>query len=149
MLTQGPVPAFAHGVLEYVVGVLFIVAPFLFGFDATAATAASVVMGLVLLAFTACSDLPTGLVRSITPGVHLTIDVVLAVLMVALPFVLDFTDEAGPTAWFIGLGVLHLLVSIGTRFAADGDALPDGAWGTDGSSGRPSSAGGSSDAPAV
>jgi hypothetical protein len=127
MMSQGPVPAIAHGALEYVVGVLFIVAPFLFGFDATAATAASVVIGLVLLSFTACSDLPTGLVRSITPGVHLTIDVVLAVLMVALPFVLGFTDEAAPTAWFIAIGVLHLLVSIGTRFARnddDDDAAP-------------------------
>ena len=123
MLSQGPVPAFVHGLLEYAVGILFIVAPFLFGFDATAAVAASVVIGLVLLAFTACSDLPTGLVRSVTPGVHLTVDVVLAVLMVALPFVLGFTDEGAPTAWFIGLGVLHLLLSIGTRFARDRDEI--------------------------
>jgi uncharacterized membrane protein len=123
MLNQGPVPALAHGALEYVVGVLFIVAPFLFGFDATAATAASVVIGLALLAFTACSDLPTGLVKSITPGVHLTVDIVLAVLMVAVPFVLGFTDEGAPTAWFIGLGVLHLLVSIGTRFTPIDDEL--------------------------
>lgn len=141
MMRQGPVPAFAHGVLEYVVGVLFIVAPFLFGFDATAATAASVVIGLALLSFTACSDLPTGLVRSITPGVHLTIDVVLAVLMVALPFVLGFTDEGAPTAWFIAIGVLHLLLSIGTRFArADDDDDPAPAdYGS----------GGSGEAPAV
>jgi hypothetical protein len=121
MLNQGPLPALAHGVLEYVVGVLFIVAPFLFDFQSNGATAAAVVVGLALLAFTACSDLPTGLVRSITPGVHLTVDIVLAVLMVALPFVLGFTGEAAPTAWFIGLGVLHLLVSIGTRFNPSDD----------------------------
>ncbi len=123
MLNQGPVPALAHGAWEYVVGVLFIVAPFLFGFEATAATAASVVVGLAMLAFTACSDLPTGLVKSITPGVHLTVDIVLAVLMVALPFVLGFTDEGAPTAWFIALGVLQLLVSIGTRFNSTDDEL--------------------------
>ena len=116
MLHQGPVPAFVHGVIEYAVGALLIVAPFLFGFDSTSATAAAVVLGLVLLAFTATSALPTGLVRSVTLGVHVTVDVVLAVLLVALPFLLGFTGEAAPTALFIALGVLHLLVTIATRF---------------------------------
>ncbi|MEO7979982.1 MAG: hypothetical protein ABI807_03675 [Sporichthyaceae bacterium] len=116
MLNDGPVPPFVHGVVEYVAGVLLIVAPFLFAFDSTAATAASVVVGLVVLAFTATSDLPTGLVRTISTGVHVTVDVVTAVLLVALPFVLAFTDERAPTALFIALGVVHLLMTIATRF---------------------------------
>ncbi|HEX6921467.1 MAG TPA: hypothetical protein VF314_14695 [Actinomycetes bacterium] len=116
VLHQGPIPAFVHGVVEYAAGVLLIVAPFLFGFDSTSATAAAVVIGLVLLAFTAMSPLPTGLVRAVSLGVHVTVDVVLAVLLVALPFLLDFTSEAAPTALFITLGVLHLLVTIATRF---------------------------------
>jgi hypothetical protein len=48
--------------------------------------------------------------------VHVTVDVVLAVLLVALPFLLGFTEEGAPTALFITLGVLHLLVTIATRF---------------------------------
>ena len=43
-------------------------------------------VGLLLLAFTATSALPTGLVSSVTIGVHVTVDLVLAVLLVALPF---------------------------------------------------------------
>ncbi len=105
-----------HGVIEYAVGVLFIVAPFLFGFDSTSATAASIVVGLVLLAVTSASALPPGLVRSISVGVHVTADIFLAVLLVALPFVLGFRDESAPTALFITVGVLHLLVTIATRF---------------------------------
>ena len=116
MLTQGPVPAVVHGGLEYATGVLLIVAPFLFGFEATAATASSVVLGLALLAFTASSRLPTGLVATVPVSVHVTVDIVLAVLLVALPFLLGFTDEGAPTALFITLGVLHLLVTIATRF---------------------------------
>lgn len=116
MLAQGPVPAVVHGGIEYAVGVLFIVAPFLFDFESTSATASSVVIGLAALAFTATSQLPTGLVKSVTVGVHVTVDVVLAVLLVALPFLLGFTDEGAPTALFISLGVLHLLVTIATRF---------------------------------
>jgi VIT1/CCC1 family predicted Fe2+/Mn2+ transporter len=116
MLSQGPVPLFVHGAIEYAAGVLFIVAPFLFAFDSTSATAASVVIGLGMLAFTAMSRLPTALVKSISTGVHVTVDVVLAVLLVALPFLLGFTEEGAPTALFITLGVLHLLVTIATRF---------------------------------
>lgn len=121
MLKQGPVPVLVHGVLEYVVGVLFIAAPFLFSFEHNAATAASLVVGLVLLAFTASSALPTGLVSSVPIGVHVTVDLVLAVLLVALPFVLGFTDEGAPTALFIVVGVLHLLVTIATRFTPQDD----------------------------
>jgi hypothetical protein len=125
MLNQGPLPALVHGALEYVVGVLFIAAPFLFGFNSSAApTAAAVVVGLLLLAFTATSALPTGLVRSVSLGVHVTVDFVLAVLLVALPFILGFTDDAAPTALFIVVGVLHLLVTIATRFSP-GEELDD------------------------
>ena len=125
MLDQGPVPAVVHGVFEYAVGALFIAAPFLFGFNSSAApTAAAVVLGLLLLAFTATSALPTGLVRSVTLGVHVTVDLVLAVLLVALPFLLGFTDQAAPTALFIVVGVLHLLVTIATRFS-DRDVADD------------------------
>jgi phosphatidylserine synthase len=128
VLNQGPLPAFVHGVYEYAAAALFIVAPFLFNFEETSAIAASIVVGLVLLAFTAVSELPTALVKSISIGVHVTADIVLAVLLVALPFVLDFRDESAPTALFITLGVLHLLVTIATRFrpAGDDDADDDG-----------------------
>jgi VIT1/CCC1 family predicted Fe2+/Mn2+ transporter len=125
MLKQGPVPVLVHGVLEYIVGVLFIAAPFLFGFESNSATAAAIVVGLLLLAFTATSALPTGLVSSITVGVHVTVDLVFAVLLVALPFVLGFRDEAAPTALFIVVGVLHLLVTIATRFSREEEELGD------------------------
>ena len=118
VLQQGPIPPLVHGVIEYAVGILFIVAPFVFSFEESSATAASVVVGLALLAFTATSRLPTGLVRGIPSGVHATVDVVAAVLLVALPFILGFTDEGPPTTLFIGLGVAHLLLTIATRFPA-------------------------------
>jgi hypothetical protein len=41
---------------------------------------------------------------------------VLVVLLIALPFLAGFSDETAPTALFIVVGVLHLLVTIGTRF---------------------------------
>ena len=61
MFKQGPVPAWLHGAIEYVVAALFIAAPFLFSFDADAATAVSICVGVLVLVLTSCTALPTGL----------------------------------------------------------------------------------------
>jgi hypothetical protein len=46
---QGPVPAFVHGIVEYVAAILFIAAPFIFTFDEDAPEAISIAVGVVLL----------------------------------------------------------------------------------------------------
>lgn len=119
MLRQGPIPAFVHGLIEYLAGALFVAAPFLFGFDADAAVAASIVTGVLLLIVAASSALPTGLIKSIPLSAHVVLDYVLAVAMIAAPFVLGFSDEGAAVAFFLVVGVLHLLMTIGTRFVKD------------------------------
>ena len=116
MLRQGPLSPFLHGVAEYVIGVLFIAAPFLVGFDERAPTAISIVVGVGLLVFTASSDLPTGLARSVPVGIHAVVDVLLAIVLIAAPFLFSFNDEGAATAFFIILGVGVLLLTIATRF---------------------------------
>ena len=39
-------------------------------------------------------------------------------MLIAAPFLFGFSDESAPTAFFIVLGVAHLLITIGTRFRA-------------------------------
>ncbi len=39
MMRDGPIPLFAHGMIEYVGGALFVALPFLLGYDSGAATA--------------------------------------------------------------------------------------------------------------
>lgn len=117
MLEKGPIPRFVHGLLEYVVGALLIASPFLFGFDSSAATALAVVTGVVVIALAALTEGASGLVDQVPVPVHALLDVVIAVVLIASPFALGFSEEGAPTALVIVLGVLHLLVSIGTRFA--------------------------------
>ena len=116
MLRQGPIPVSVHGLIEYVAGVAFVVAPFLIDYESDAATAVSIVVGLAILAIAAATDGPTSLVDAIPVSAHVVLDYVLAVLLVALPFLAGFSDETEPTAFFIALGVAHLLITIGTRF---------------------------------
>jgi uncharacterized membrane protein HdeD (DUF308 family) len=116
MLREGPIPRFVHGLLEYVAGVLFVIAPFVLSFEAGAAIAASLIVGVVLLVVAASTDGSTSLVNQIPLPAHVVLDYVLAVALLAIPFVAGFSDETAPTAFFIALGVIHLLVTIGTRF---------------------------------
>jgi len=118
MLRQGPISRFLHGIIEYAAGVLLIVAPFVFGFDSNAATAVSIVAGLVVLAVAASTEGPTGMIASIPTSVHVLLDYALAGVLVAAPFLFGFSGESAPTAFFIVIGVAHLLITIGTRFGS-------------------------------
>ena len=116
MFKQGPVPAFVHGIVEYFAGALLIAAPFLLGFDADAATAAAIVAGVLVLVIAASTAMSTGLIRSIPVQAHVILDYILALALIAAPFVLGFSDDGTATPFFIVLGVLHLLLTIATRF---------------------------------
>ena len=119
MFKQGPVPAFAHGMIENVAAALFIAAPFLFAFDDGTATAVSIVAGVVILVVTASTALPTGLIKSIPVQAHAVIDFALAAVLIAAPFLFGFSDDGTATAFFIVLGVVHLLLTIATRFVSE------------------------------
>ncbi len=119
MFKQGPIPAFVHGVIEYLAAALFIAAPFLFSFDDDTATAVSIVVGVLVLVVTASTALPTGLIKSIPVQAHAVIDFLLAAVLIAAPFLFGFSDDGTATPFFIVLGVVHLLLTIATRFVSD------------------------------
>ena len=119
MFRQGPIPAFVHGLIEYIAGALFIAAPFLFAFDSDGATAVSIVAGVLILVIAASTAMSTGLIKSIPVQAHVVLDYLFAALLVAAPFIFSFTDDGTATAFFIVLGIVHLLVTIGTRFIRD------------------------------
>jgi hypothetical protein len=119
MSRQGPLPLFAHGVIEYAAAVLFLAAPFLFGFQSGVAVAAAIAVGVLLIFVAATTDGPTSLVDSLPLSAHIALDYVLAIALIAAPFVLGFSDETDPTAFFIAVGVVHLLVTIATRYRAE------------------------------
>jgi hypothetical protein len=116
MFKQGPIPPLVHGVLEYVAAVLFIAAPFLFAFDSDTATAVSIVAGVLVLIVAATTAMSTGLIKEIPVQAHVVLDYLLAILLIASPFLFGFSEDGTATAFFIVLGVVHLLLTIATRF---------------------------------
>ena len=119
MFKQGPIPAFVHGIVEYLAAILFIAAPFLFSFEEDAAVALSVIVGVVILIIAASTHWRTGLIHSIPVQAHVILDYLLAIFLIASPFILGFSDDGTAAAFFIVIGVVHLLLTIATRFVAD------------------------------
>jgi hypothetical protein len=116
MFKKGPIPAFVHGLFEYVAGVLLIAAPFVFSFDSDTATGISVGAGVVVLVVTASTAMSTGLIKSIPVPAHVMLDYAVAVLLIASPFLFGFDDDGSATPFFLAIGILHLLLTIATRF---------------------------------
>ncbi|MEO6497344.1 MAG: hypothetical protein ABIO51_07655 [Solirubrobacteraceae bacterium] len=119
MLRTGRFPLSLHALVEYAASVAVIVAPFVLGFDDGTATAVSIVIGVLVLGIAASTDWPAALMRVIPLPFHLALDFALAGMLVASPFIFGFSDETAPTAFFIVLGVVHLLLTLGTRFLPD------------------------------
>ena len=116
MVKQGPIPAFAHGIYEYIGGVLLIALPLLLNYDSGAATAVSIVLGVLLIFLTATTESTTSLINSVPLPVHILLDYALAAILIASPFLFGFSNESKPTVVFIAAGIIQLLVSIGTRY---------------------------------
>jgi hypothetical protein len=127
MMRDGPIPLFVHGMIEYVAAILLIAAPFLLDFESGGATALSIALGVVILVVAASTEGPTSLINQLPLSAHVVLDYVLAVVLIALPFLAGFSDETEPTVLFIALGVAHLLITIGTRFRPSAEPAHDAA----------------------
>jgi SPW repeat-containing protein len=117
---KGPIPPLVHGFLDYALGIFLVAAPFIFSFEADAATALGIVAGVVVLVLAASTAWNTGLIKSVPVVVHAMLDYVLAAVLIAAPFLFVFSDDDGTaTAFFIAYGVATLLYAIATRYAED------------------------------
>ncbi|MDB5473981.1 MAG: hypothetical protein JWP99_1284 [Devosia sp.] len=94
-----------HGIIDYVVGALLVVAPFLLGFaDGTAAQWVPMILGLGALGYSALTNYELGLLRVIPVPVHLGLDVASGVLLAASPWLFGFADRVWLPHVVIGVG---------------------------------------------
>ena len=111
------IPLGMHVLIEYGVGILTMLAPFLFSFDDSAAKVVCVLAGAGILVLAVVSDAPTGLARTLPAASHVVIDYVLGLLLIVVPFVFGFAgDDVAATAYFIVLGVAYVVFAVLTRY---------------------------------
>lgn len=109
------IPTKVHGVLDYVVAIALILAPFIFGFSGVggAAVVIPIVLGIGLFVYSLFTRYELGVVKLIKMPVHLVFDVVASLFLIASPFIFGFINEA-PNAWLphIAVGVAVIVVVI-------------------------------------
>lgn len=104
------IPTRVHGVLDYLVGVLLMAAPWLLGFaDNTAQTYVPVALGIAALGYSLCTDYELGAFRGIPMKTHLVLDFISGVLLAASPWLFGFDDR---------VYLPHLLLGIFEMMAA-------------------------------
>jgi hypothetical protein len=74
---------------------------------------------VIVLVLAACTAWALGLIKSIPPSAHAIFDLIIAIVLIASPFLFGFSNESSPTAVFIVTGVLSLLYAIATRYTPE------------------------------
>jgi len=96
-----------HGMLDYGVGLLLIVAPYLLNFaDGTAAQYVPQILGVATISMALLTDYELGAMRVIPMRTHLTVDIASGILLAASPFLFDFEQRV---LWpHLILGILEI-----------------------------------------
>jgi uncharacterized membrane protein len=83
-----------HAMMDYIVGILLIAAPWIFGFaDVQAAKWVAIVVGLMVLVMSMITDYEGGGKKMLPMGTHLTIDVIAGIFLAASPWLFGFSNE--------------------------------------------------------
>lgn len=108
------IPTRLHGFLDYLVGALLIVAPWLFGFaQGGAETWLPVILGAGALLYSLFTDYELGVVRRLSMGTHLGLDAASGVLLAASPWLFGFSEIV---FWpHLILGLFEIVAALTTR----------------------------------
>lgn len=103
-----------HGILDYVVGVALLAAPWLFGFaQGGAETWIPVILGASTLVYSLLTRYELGLVKMIPFKTHLTLDFVSGVLLAASPWLFSFAHIVYLPHLLVGL--FEIVAAVSTR----------------------------------
>jgi hypothetical protein len=98
-----------HGYLDYIVAVLLISAPWIFNFYMGGAeTWVPVILGISTIIYSLMTDYELGAIKIIPMNVHLIIDAIAGILLIASPWIFNFNEYI--TTPHIIAGVMELLI---------------------------------------
>lgn len=103
-----------HGIMDYLMGIVLIIAPWLFGFaNGGAAQWVPIVLGLGALVYSMITDYELGLLKILSMKVHLGIDLVAGIFLAASPWIFGFAQEVYLP--HLILGILEVGASLMTQ----------------------------------
>lgn len=112
------IPAFVHGIFDYVGGIVLLAAPNIFGFadGPTAAVMVPRVIGVIVLLQSICTRYEVGLIKVLPMRVHLMNDYIASLFLAVSPWLFGFHNGAS-NQWMPHLivGIAVFVLSLMTR----------------------------------
>ena len=105
------IPTRIHGIIDYVVAIVLILAPFLLGFaDGSAAQWVPIIVGLGTILISLLTRYELGVVRVIPMLGHLSIEGVAGIVLLASPWIFGFADRI----WWphVLFGAMYIVVPL-------------------------------------
>ncbi len=110
------IPTRVHGLLDYSMGALLIVAPWLFGFNRGGAeTWTPVILGAGAIVYSLFTHYELGLVRVIPMPVHLALDFMSGLVLTLSPWLFGFADLVSTPHLVLGLAEMGAAAMTQTR----------------------------------
>jgi hypothetical protein len=108
------VPTRVHGIIDYVTGLLLIVAPFALGFNTGGAEQwVPIILGISALIYSLITRYELGVSPMIPMPLHLVLDAASGVLLAASPWLFGFADQI---AWpHVTVGIFEVVMSVITQ----------------------------------
>lgn len=104
-----------HGYLDFLTVVLFLLAPTIFGLS-DLPTLLAYSLAVIHLIVTLASDFPFGIVKLIPFTVHGWIERIVGPTLIAVPFILGFSDDETARNFYMAAGVVIILVGVLTDY---------------------------------
>jgi len=117
----------AHAVIDYLVGALFIISPYVFGFsEIRLARDVMVLLGAAVIAYSMITDYPYSIIKGLSVRVHLALDVIVGLFLMVAPSLYRYRYDLTNFQYFVhfiyGLGIIAV-VSLTGR-APSATAIP-------------------------
>lgn len=104
-----------HGVLDFVVVALFLLAPTLIPLQGTPAVLSYSLAGIHLVV-TLLTDFPLGVLKVIPFPIHGWIELLVAPSLIGFPWVFAFSENTNATVFYVGSGALIFVVWLLTDY---------------------------------
>ncbi|SNX60866.1 hypothetical protein SAMN06296273_2331 [Nitrosomonas ureae] len=104
-----------HGYLDFLTVILFLLAPTIFGLSDLPALLAYG-LAVIHLIVTLASDFPFGIVKIIPFTVHGWIERIVGPTLIAIPFILGFSNDEAARNFYMAAGGVIILVGVLTDY---------------------------------
>jgi hypothetical protein len=114
-----PLQPHPHGIIDYIMGIILLISPWLFNFSISGvATSTFVILGLITIGISLFTDYALAIRRAIPFSTHRAVEIVIAIVLLISPWIFGYADVVGnATVLAVVLAVIWLVVVALTNYS--------------------------------